>query len=404
MSLNAKKSFLTSYYYNVNTPDNWAINGNNIYNINSGNVGVNTTTPAAILDVSGQTILRTPAVRIGVNAGSVNQTTFGIAIGTQAGQCNQDISGIAIGLQAGQLSQGRTSIAIGLQAGQSNQGTSAIAIGNLAGQVLQGESAVAMGQEAGQFGQSLGSIAIGYQAGEFNQGLSSVAVGFQAGQFNQDISAIAIGSQAGFSNQGRGSIAIGTQAGMTNMGSNSICIGRNVNTTFANTIAINASESQFITDTSGFFVRSLDISAGSNNYLVYNPTTGRISYNVTSTKSFVIDHPLNNEKYLVHACLEGPEAGVYYRGKSEITNNEFVDITLPDYTHNFEKLSVQLTPIQKYNELSSEFTELNQNNKIRVYGNNGKFFWTVFLKRYDIITEPLKNSVQVHGDGPYKFI
>lgn len=401
MSLNSRKSFLTSYYYNVNTPDNWAINGNNIYNINPGNVGVNTTIPAATLDVSGQSILRTPAVRIGLSAGSVNQTTFGIAIGTEAGQSNQDISGIAIGLQAGQFSQRRTAIAIGTQAGQSNQGTSAIAIGNLAGQVLQAESSVAMGEQAGQFTQNLGAIAIGYQAGEFNQGSSAVAVGFQAGQFNQDISSIAIGSQAGFSNQGRGSIAIGTQAGMTNMGSDSICIGRNVNTTFANTIAVSASGTQFITDSSGFFVRSLDISAGSNNYLVYNPTTGRISYNVTSTKSFVIDHPTNKEKYLVHACIEGPEAGVYYRGKSEITNNEFVDITLPDYTHDFENISVQLTPIQHYNELSSENTE---NNKIRVYGNNGKFFWTVFMKRHDISTEPLKNSVQVQGDGPYRFI
>ena len=36
------------------------------------------------------------------------------------------------------------------------------------------------------------------------------------------------------------------------------------------------------------------------------------------TKTFIIDHPIDKNKYLVHGCLEGPEFGVYYRGKSEI--------------------------------------------------------------------------------------
>ena len=35
-------------------------------------------------------------------------------------------------------------------------------------------------------------------------------------------------------------------------------------------------------------------------------------------KTFVIDHPDDENKYLVHVCLEGPEAGVYYRGKAEV--------------------------------------------------------------------------------------
>ena len=39
-------------------------------------------------------------------------------------------------------------------------------------------------------------------------------------------------------------------------------------------------------------------------------------------KTFIINHPLDDSKYLVHACLEGPEAGIYYRGDGEITNNE----------------------------------------------------------------------------------
>ena len=61
----------------------------------------------------------------------------------------------------------------------------------------------------------------------------------------------------------------------------------------------------------------------------------------TGAKSFVIEHPLNyleddksNDKYLVHTCLEGPEVGVYYRGKCEIINKQFVVIQLPNYVSN----------------------------------------------------------------------
>ena len=36
-----------------------------------------------------------------------------------------------------------------------------------------------------------------------------------------------------------------------------------------------------------------------------------------------ITSPLNKDKYLQHACLEGAEAGVYYRGQAIITNKEW---------------------------------------------------------------------------------
>lgn len=38
----------------------------------------------------------------------------------------------------------------------------------------------------------------------------------------------------------------------------------------------------------------------------------------TSTKTFVIDHPIVPQSYLVHTCLYGSEAGVYYRGNQAI--------------------------------------------------------------------------------------
>lgn len=121
-------------------------------------------------------------------------------------------------------------------------------------------------------------------------------------------------------------------------------------------------------------------------------------------KSFVINHPIQQDKYLVHACLEGPEAGVYYRGTGVISNNNSTVIELPEYVGAFATdFTIQLTPIYngKINILNvSEIID----NKFTVYGENGKFYWNVIGKRLEIVTEPLKTDVEVKGQGPYLYI
>jgi hypothetical protein len=124
-----------------------------------------------------------------------------------------------------------------------------------------------------------------------------------------------------------------------------------------------------------------------------------------AVKTFVIDHPIKQNKYLVHACLEGPETGVYYRGKGTITNNVSVDIFLSDYVESFAyEFTIQLTPIYKGKNknyvLSCSEVE---GNKFTVYGENGDFYWIVQGKRGDIAVEPNKDSVILRGDGPYKW-
>ena len=126
----------------------------------------------------------------------------------------------------------------------------------------------------------------------------------------------------------------------------------------------------------------------------------------TSVKSFVIDHPKDQEKLLVHGCLEGPEAGVYYRGKGVITNNESVAIELPDYVDKLAtNLTVQLTPIYDGNIYKPQYfaTEVSAN-KFLVHGVNGAFYWTVYGQRLSFIVEPNKNEVEIKGDGPYKWL
>jgi hypothetical protein len=97
--------------------------------------------------------------------------------------------------------------------------------------------------------------------------------------------------------------------------------------------------------------------------MLYNTDTKEILVSSTSSstnwnKTFIIDHPDDDSKYLVHACLEGPEVGVYYRGKGEITNNEFVEISLPDYVTNLATdFTVQISPIHnsKKNSTRKDF-------------------------------------------------
>ena len=66
--------------------------------------------------------------------------------------------------------------------------------------------------------------------------------------------------------------------------------------------------------------------------------------NVQSWKGFDIKHPNKPNHRLRHICLEGPEAGVYHRGR--LTNSNIIDI--PEYWINLidpESITVSLTQI-----------------------------------------------------------
>jgi len=69
----------------------------------------------------------------------------------------------------------------------------------------------------------------------------------------------------------------------------------------------------------------------------------------TKSKPFVIDHPTKPDKKLVHVALEGPENGVYVRGKLE---GQYT-ITLPEYWTNFvdqDSITVNITPTKYPNQ------------------------------------------------------
>jgi hypothetical protein len=165
------------------------------------------------------------AIAIGYQSGQINQNTKAVAIGYRSGQNNQGSAAIAIGENAGQTAQGAEAIAIGYNAGNLNQGAFAIALGENAGSNTQGANGIAIGTDSAQNNQGDGGIAIGYQAAQNTQGANAIAIGYQAGQNNQGITAIAIGYQAGQTTQGENAIAIGYQAGQITQGQFAIAVG-----------------------------------------------------------------------------------------------------------------------------------------------------------------------------------
>ena len=124
------------------------------------------------------------------------------------------------------------------------------------------------------------------------------------------------------------------------------------------------------------------------------------STNSSTAKTFIIDHPVDTNRYLVHGCLEGPETGVYYRGKAKIVCDNVV-VRLPSYVkHLAFDFTVHLTSIGKNNGLYCSEVE---NGQFTVYGDSGEFYWIVHGSRMEINPEPCKETISVHGDGPYRW-
>jgi hypothetical protein len=117
--------------------------------------------------------------------------------------------------------------------------------------------------------------------------------------------------------------------------------------------------------------------------------------------------------------LEGPEAGVYYRGqgtiqdksiqnknKEEGTPLPFTTITLPDYASKLaNEWTVHITPICDGFKLKHFNAGKVKDNQFKVYGEEaGEFYWMAHGKRENIEVEPLVSTTQIQGTGPYKWI
>jgi len=300
-------------------------------------------------------------------------------------------TGVSIGVNAGSASQAPHTIAIGTSAGLTSQGTQSIAIGRLAGTSTQATNAIAIGVSAGQLAQGGYAIAIGASAGNTGQGADAIAIGDTAGQTSQGANAVAIGRQAGQWTQGSNAVAIGYLAGITGQASGSICL--------------NASGAAVVPTQAGFYVAPIRTQAIAADSLVLGYTGTELVIN--SSKTFVVDHPLKpHTHFLQHACLEGPEAGVYYRGASAIPLGVAeVRVDLPDYVTGLAcDLTVHVTPIGHFELLCAD--DVSQKGFLVKAANKPldapwKFHWQVTGKRKHLEVEVSKDSAKLVGQAPY---
>ena len=100
------------------------------------------------------------------------------------------------------------------------------------------------------------------------------------------------------------------------------------------------------------------------------------------SKSFLIDHPTQSGRQLRYASLEGPENGVYLRGR--LTGNNQID--LPEYWSSLVDIStvtVSLTPVTMHQELFVA----NINSSSVTIGTSHTIvdcFYTIYAERRDI--------------------
>ena len=131
------------------------------------------------------------------------------------------------------------------------------------------------------------------------------------------------------------------------------------------------------TDTTGDIVVSGDARIGGTTYADVQGTI-----NVQGWKGFDIVHPSKKGHRLRHICLEGPEGGVYIRGK--VKNDK--EILLPDYWKDLvdiNSITVQLQPIGAHQDIivkrwDAEKVELQSKPGIPIH-----CFYHIFAERID---------------------
>ena len=71
------------------------------------------------------------------------------------------------------------------------------------------------------------------------------------------------------------------------------------------------------------------------------------TFTATGTKSFIQPHPTDPSKTIEYVCLEGGEAGTYWRGTAQLVNGEAI-VTMPDHFRlvtNANGVTAQVTPL-----------------------------------------------------------
>ena len=136
---------------------------------------------------------------------------------------------------------------------------------------------------------------------------------------------------------------------------------------------------------------------------VFSTEVSAAGITLTSRKPFDIPHPTKKGYRLRHVCLEGPESGVYHRGR--LTGKNVIE--LPEYWRGLvdpETITVTLTQIKTSQDLIVEGIEWGSRIKIKSGNGTGiDCFYLVHAERADgeklIVEYEGKSSDDYPGDN-----
>ena len=144
---------------------------------------------------------------------------------------------------------------------------------------------------------------------------------------------------------------------------------------------------------------------GSSDHKLFCDNSGW-KVNGVAIKSFIIDHPTDGDRYLVHACTESPHAGVEYWGETTLDDKGQAVVTLPAYFEALTKVDGRYVSVNTCSdEIRNASATYPTDGTFTIHGGAGlKVTWLVKAVRADadsMLVEPRRDQIDVHGTAPY---
>lgn len=148
------------------------------------------------------------------------------------------------------------------------------------------------------------------------------------------------------------------------------------------------------------------IASSGFNFILNSASDLRV--NGSPYKTFIIDHPVDPDRYLVHAATESPHSGVEYWGETTLNEDGQAVVELPGY---FEALTLKEGRYVSVNTCSDGLRNASatypEDGRFTIFGGPGlRVTWLVKAIRADasdMLVEPRRDQISVHGDGPYRY-
>ena len=156
------------------------------------------------------------------------------------------------------------------------------------------------------------------------------------------------------------------------------------------TLYVQAAQSNSLQTIASFRYGSATVNQGTETFRIRRDNVNVFGANFTvggsitgNSKNFSIPHPTKEGKRLVHSCLEGPEIGVYFRGRSQSST-----IEMPDYWAglvHLDSMTVELTAIGPNQDLY--VASIADDGDVTVASNTEtplNYFYVVYGERKDL--------------------